>query len=110
MPGQECCQVLCGGLGISQPWNSEYLQSCAGSGKSTLLDMITGNAELDNGIRVEGDTTVVGYFQQHPPAVNPKLKIIDHVASQAQLRHVFICLCHRCTAPQRFIAVVLHLR
>lgn len=67
---------------------------CAGSGKSTLLDMITGRSELDSGVRVEGDTTVVGYFQQHPPEVNPRLKIIDHVAKQAAFRCVMrIILC-----------------
>ena len=52
-----------------------------GVGKSTLLDMLAGLLPPDEGTRVLGDTSVVGYFTQHPPPVNPKLRVIDYLTS-----------------------------
>lgn len=57
-----------------------------GAGKSTLMNMIAGLDEVDEGQVVHGDTTVVGYFTQHPPPVNPRLKLIDYVGSVAEQR------------------------
>jgi ABC transport system ATP-binding/permease protein len=51
------------------------------AGKSTLLNMLAGITAPDEGSRVLGDTSVVGYFTQHPPPVNPKLRIIDYITS-----------------------------
>ncbi len=50
-----------------------------GSGKSTLLDIITGVKQMASGTRDLGETTVIGYFQQHPPPVRPDLRIIDYI-------------------------------
>ena len=50
-----------------------------GSGKTTLLDMLSGRLALDEGHRELGETSVVGYFAQHPPEVNPRLKVIDYL-------------------------------
>eukprot|EP00892_Ulva_mutabilis_P000570 jgi/Ulvmu1/10513/UM064_0051.1 len=55
-----------------------------GAGKSTLMNIIAGVDEVDDGLVVHGDTTVVGYFAQHPPPVNPRLKLIDYVGSVAE--------------------------
>ena len=52
-----------------------------GAGKSTLLDMLAGVLPIDEGQRILGDTSVVGYFAQHPPPVNPKLRVIDYITS-----------------------------
>jgi ABC transport system ATP-binding/permease protein len=57
-----------------------------GAGKSTLLDMISGDLQLDVGQREPGETTVIGYFRQHPPPLNPKLKIIDYITGEAEKR------------------------
>jgi energy-coupling factor transporter ATP-binding protein EcfA2 len=51
-----------------------------GAGKSTLLDILAGVTPPDEGLRILGDTSVVGYFAQHPPAVDPKLRIIDYIS------------------------------
>jgi hypothetical protein len=34
---------------------------------------------LQLGRREAGDTTLIGYFTQHPPAVRPDLRIIDYL-------------------------------
>lgn len=55
-----------------------------GSGKTTLLDMCAGRLPLDEGSRELGETSVVGYFAQHPPPVNPRLKVIDYLVDVSE--------------------------
>lgn len=50
------------------------------------MNMIAGIDEIDDGQIIVGDTTVIGYFTQHPPPVNPRLKLIDYVGSVAEQR------------------------
>lgn len=50
------------------------------------MNMIAGVDEVDDGMVILGDTTVLGYFTQHPPPVNPRLKLIDYVGSVAEQR------------------------
>eukprot|EP00878_Enallax_costatus_P045842 GHUV01055345.1.p1 GENE.GHUV01055345.1~~GHUV01055345.1.p1 ORF type:complete len:549 (+),score=163.93 GHUV01055345.1:459-2105(+) len=57
-----------------------------GVGKSTLLDLIAGLQEPQSGVREVGDTAVIGYFQQHPPEVNPSLRMIDYIREVAEKR------------------------
>lgn len=52
------------------------------------MNMIAHVDEVDEGDVILGDTTVVGYFTQHPPPVNPRLKLIDYVGSVAEQRCV----------------------
>ena len=52
-----------------------------GAGKSTLLDMMAGLLPHDEGTRELGETSVVGYFAQHPPEVDKNLKIIDFITN-----------------------------
>eukprot|EP00879_Flechtneria_rotunda_P011674 GHRR01012194.1.p1 GENE.GHRR01012194.1~~GHRR01012194.1.p1 ORF type:complete len:625 (+),score=273.22 GHRR01012194.1:471-2345(+) len=57
-----------------------------GVGKSTLLDLLAGLKQPQTGGRDVGETAVVGYFQQHPPAVEEGLRLIDYIRSVAEKR------------------------
>eukprot|EP00877_Chromochloris_zofingiensis_P000737 jgi/Chrzof1/10664/Cz05g07140.t1 len=57
-----------------------------GVGKSSLLDVIAGVRAPSGGIREEGETAVIGYFQQHPPEVDDNLRLIDYIRSVADDR------------------------
>lgn len=50
------------------------------------MNLIAGIDKIDDGQVIIGDTTVIGYFTQHPPPVNPRLKLIDYVGSVADQR------------------------
>ena len=40
-----------------------------------------GKLAPDAGAREQGETAVIGYFEQHPPPVDPDLKLIDYVSA-----------------------------
>ncbi|PNW81895.1 hypothetical protein CHLRE_06g265100v5 [Chlamydomonas reinhardtii] len=50
-----------------------------GAGKTTLLDLIAGLRQPSAGRREVGETSVVGYLTQSPPAVREDLRIIDYI-------------------------------
>lgn len=41
---------------------------------------------MQSGNREVGDTAVIGYFQQHPPEVDPSLRLIDYIREVADKR------------------------
>ncbi|KAI8472336.1 MAG: P-loop containing nucleoside triphosphate hydrolase protein [Monoraphidium minutum] len=55
-----------------------------GAGKSTLLDLITGKLAPNSGLREEGETAAIGYFTQHPPPVDPSLRLVDYIRTFAE--------------------------
>lgn len=50
-----------------------------GVGKSTLMDMVAGTLAPTEGIREMGETALVGYLTQHPPAIRPDLRVLDYI-------------------------------
>lgn len=48
-----------------------------GSGKSTLLNLLAGTLPTATGERSLGDTTVTGYFSQHPVDMPEHVSIIQ---------------------------------
>ncbi|GIL85565.1 hypothetical protein Vretifemale_14058 [Volvox reticuliferus] len=57
-----------------------------GAGKTTLLDLIAGCKQPTNGKRDIGETSVVGYLTQYPPAIREDLRIIDYIREIADSR------------------------
>jgi hypothetical protein len=43
-----------------------------------------GKLQPDSGAREVGETAVIGYFTQHPPPVDPSLRLVDYVSSPSQ--------------------------
>lgn len=84
-PAPSCSQVVLTFVMVS-PGERIGIVGPNGAGKSSLLDLIAGGTEFDSGEREVGDTTVLGYFAQHPPDVDPKLRIIDYISSIADKR------------------------
>jgi hypothetical protein len=41
-----------------------------------------GKLQPDAGVREVGDTAVIGYFTQHPPPVDPSLRLVDYVSGR----------------------------
>lgn len=50
---------------------------CHGLHSHTFI--LTGVRAPSGGIREEGETAVIGYFQQHPPEVDDNLRLIDYI-------------------------------
>lgn len=42
--------------------------------------MPPGKLQPDSGVREKGETAVIGYFTQHPPPVDPSLRLVDYVS------------------------------
>lgn len=45
------------------------------------LPRTPGKLQPDSGVREVGETAVIGYFEQHPPPVDPSLRLVDYVRS-----------------------------
>lgn len=55
-----------------------------GCGKSTLLNLITGVLTPDEGSIEVGETIKIGYFAQHFPEMDERLRVIDYVKEIAE--------------------------
>jgi ATP-binding cassette subfamily F protein 3 len=55
-----------------------------GAGKSTLLKILAGTLEFENGNRIVGNTTNIGYFSQHrSELLDPNNTVLDEVQKSA---------------------------
>ncbi|CAG9460031.1 unnamed protein product [Pedinophyceae sp. YPF-701] len=54
-----------------------------GAGKSSLLDVLAGVNAPTEGAVTPGETTAVGYFTQHPPAMPEGSRVIDYLKQDA---------------------------
>jgi len=56
-----------------------------GVGKSTFLNLLTGQINPDNGERIPGVTTRIGYFTQETEDLNPNHRVIEEVKEIAEM-------------------------
>lgn len=57
-----------------------------------------GKLAPDGGVREVGETAAIGYFTQHPPPVDPSLRLVDYVRgvlATFELAARLVCACCR---------------
>ncbi|EFJ52913.1 hypothetical protein VOLCADRAFT_86383 [Volvox carteri f. nagariensis] len=69
-----------------QPGTKLGIAGRNGAGKTTLLDLIAGRKQPTSGKLDVGETSVVGYLTQYPPAIRDDLRIIDYIREIADSR------------------------